>query len=153
MTTQVRNTAAILVLALLIALGVALASPAEAQSGAFITSEDIVNQTIRSADIGSGGVASSEVRNQSLRSWDLGPGSVGASEIRDNAVSSDEIENDSVEESDLSLAVQDKLNGHCAPGQVEVELTVWQNADGTLSVRNLAGSTPATVLVCIPTAG
>ena len=80
--------AVVAALALMIGIALTFAPvPADAQSGAFITSEDIINQTIRSVDIGSGGVGSSEVRNQSLRSWNLGPDSVGASEVRDNAVS------------------------------------------------------------------
>ncbi len=154
MAQTTRRFGAILLAAVVtIALAMLFApSPADAQAGAFIRSGDIVNQTIKSVDIGKGGVASSEVRNQSLQSWDLGTNSVGPSEIKDNAVSSDEIENGGVEESDLSTAVQDKLNAHCAPGQDEAELTVWLNPDGSLSVRNLSGSTAATVLVCVPTA-
>lgn len=153
MAQTTRRFGAVLLAAILaIALAMLFApSPADAQAGAFIRSEDIVNQTIKSVDIGKGGVASSEVRNQSLQSWDLGADSVGPSEIKDNAVSSDEIENGGVEESDLSTPVQDKLNAHCAPGQDEAELTVWLNPDGSLSVRNLSGSTAATVLVCVPT--
>lgn len=134
---------AVLFLAAVLLIGLAMVAapaPADAQAGAFITSEDIVNQTIRTADIGKDGVGKSEVARDA----------VGKSEVRA----------DSIGRSELRPGVLDALDSHCAPGQTEAELQVWSKSDEdpVLSVRRRATADPSdaepelvTVLVCIPT--
>lgn len=65
-----------------------------AAGAAYITSADIQNQTITSADIGRGGVGGSEVRDQALHSSDLAPDSVGTSEVRNGAIAPDDLSTD-----------------------------------------------------------
>jgi len=87
-----------------VALFLALVGTAFAAPKFAIRSAQIVDATIRTADLRDEAVKSAKVANGTLTADDLGTDSVGSDEIAENAVSSPEVAPDSLTAGDLGAA-------------------------------------------------
>lgn len=79
-----------------LALCLALAGTAVAAPGLAVRSAQIVNGTIRSADLGTDSVRSPKIADATVSAADLGTDSVGGDEVAKDAIGADEIAKDAV---------------------------------------------------------
>lgn len=85
-----------------VALCLALVGTAVAAPGLAVRSAQIVNGTIRTADLGKDAVKSPKIADATVSSADLGTDSVGSDEIAKDAVNSDEIAKDAVKTDEIA---------------------------------------------------
>ena len=85
-----------------VALCLALAGTAVAAPGLAVRSAQIVNGTIRSADLGRDSVKSPKIADATVSAADLGTDSVGADEVAKDAIGSEEIAKDAVNTDEIA---------------------------------------------------
>ncbi len=79
-----------------VALCLALVGTAVAAPGIAVRSAQIVNGTIRTADLGKDAVRSPKIADATVSAADLGPDSVGSEEVAKDAIGAEEIAKDAV---------------------------------------------------------
>lgn len=117
-----------------VALFLALVGTAFAAPQLAVRSAQIVNGTIRTADLGKDAVKSPKIADATVGAADLGPDSVGTEEIAKDAVTTDEIAKDAVNSDEIA---QNAIN---SDEIAENAVTSAEVAPDSLTAGDLAAS-------------